>query len=109
MRGCSSEAGGGIGDDGSRTLSDRLRNVAIAVRRAAAKGDKERAFAHSPRVILDARHRRVGPDASDEIDAAQNAIEIQGPLTLSWLLLRLAKRSAVSLADTDATLVSMNP
>ena len=63
MRDCSSEPGGRISDDGARTLSDCLRNIVIAVRRATTKGDKERAFAHSPRVILDAHHGRVGPDA----------------------------------------------
>ena len=53
--GCGGEASGGVSNDGARALRDRLGNVAIAVGGAAAKGDEERAFAHSPRVILDAR------------------------------------------------------
>src|SRR5580700_1703447 len=43
IRGRSGEAGGGVSDDGSRTLRDRLRDIAIAIGSAAAKGDKERA------------------------------------------------------------------
>src|SRR5271154_532709 len=46
--GRSGEAGGGVSDDGSRTLRDRLRDVTIAIRSAAAKGDKERAVDHPP-------------------------------------------------------------
>ena len=109
IRGCGGEACRGIGNDGSSTLGDCLRQVSIAIRRAPAKGDKERAVTDSPRVILDARDLRVGPGASHEIDTAQNAIEIQGAAHASLLLLRLTKRSAVSVAETDATLVSMNP
>ena len=52
-----------ISNDGSRALGDRLRNIAIPVGRAPAKGDKERAFAHSPRVILDAGTQDLGPSA----------------------------------------------
>jgi hypothetical protein len=41
MRDCSSEAGRRISDDGARTLSNGLRDIVIAVRRAATKGNKE--------------------------------------------------------------------
>ena len=45
IRGCGGEAGSGVSDNGSRTLCDRLRDIAIAIRGAAAKSDKERAVA----------------------------------------------------------------
>src|SRR5579859_1585144 len=109
MRGCRNKACGGIGHDGSSALSDCLRQVLIAIRRAPAKGHKESAFADSPRIVFDACDLRVGPGAPYEIDSVQDAIEIQWSAHAWLLLLRLTKRSAVSLADTDATLVSTNP
>ena len=74
--GCSSETLRRISDDGPCSLSERLGNVTITIRRAPAKGDKERAFAYSPRIILNARNHRVGSGAPYEVDTGQNAIEI---------------------------------
>src|SRR6266481_4965693 len=109
MRCCRGKARGGIGNDGLRALSHYLWQEPVAIRRASAKGDKERAFADSPRVVLDTCDFRVGPGAPYEVDSAQDAVEMQRAAHASLLLLRLTKRSAVSLAETDATLVSTNP
>jgi hypothetical protein len=70
------KASRGISDDGLCALGDRLRQVAIAIGCAPAKGDKERADTHSPGVILHARNFRVRTGASYQINTAQNAIEM---------------------------------
>jgi hypothetical protein len=88
IRDCRSEAFCGIGHDGSSTLRDCLRQVPIAIGRAPAKGDKERAITDSPRVVLDARDVRVGTGTSYDINTAQKAIEIQGAAHALLLLLR---------------------
>src|ERR1700760_1078128 len=109
MRSCSGKARGGIGNDGVGALRDCLWQEAVAIGRASAKGDKDRAFADSPRIVFDACDLRVGPGAPYEVDSVQHAIKIQWAAHAGLLLLRLTKRSAVSRAETDATLVSMNP
>src|ERR1700759_2602403 len=109
MRRCRGKASGGVGDDDAGALGNCLRHETVAIRRASAKGNKERAFADSPRVILDARDFRIGSGSLYAVDAAQDTVEMQRTAHASRLLLRLTKRSAVSLAETDATLVSMNP
>src|SRR5277367_5431894 len=109
MRGCRGKARGGIGNNGSGTLGNCLGHEPVAICRATAKGNKERAFADSPRVVLNAHDRRVGPGAPYEVNSVQDAVEIQRADHAWLLLLRLTKRSAVSLAETDTTFVSMNP
>src|SRR5450631_30880 len=99
MRCCRGKARGGIGNDGLGALGNCLWHEPVAIRRASAKGDKERAFADSPRVVLDARNRRVRAGAPYEVDSVQDVFEIQGAAHASLLLLRLTKRSAVSLAE----------
>jgi hypothetical protein len=74
--GSGGEARGGVSDDGSRTLGDRLRNVAIAVCRASAKGDKERTVAHPAGIVLDAHHRRDRARSPNEIDSAQSGFQV---------------------------------
>ncbi len=77
-----SKTGGGIRHDGSSALGDGLRQVAIAIGGAPAKSDKEGAIVHATRIILDARDIRVATGTPNEINTAQKAVKIQGPLTL---------------------------
>jgi hypothetical protein len=80
MLGCGGEARSRIGDDGASTLFDCLRNIAIAVGRASAKGDKERPFAYTARIVFDASYLGGWPRAADNIDTLQYAVEVHASL-----------------------------
>ena len=54
----------GVGDNPQRPRLKRLLNVAIAVGRTALHRHKNQARSHSPRVVLDAGHRRLAEPAA---------------------------------------------
>ncbi len=70
---CGVKRDGRVSDNGARTLRDCLRNVKITVGGASAKSDKQRAVAHPPGIVFNARHRGAGPGTADHIDILQHA------------------------------------